>query len=81
MKVIVKRPLKPFKKRVCKQCNTPFLTKYDRKVFCNNRCKCEWHNTRERLRLAQNKMPTVDMVNEKWGEPDEVPHTTVSTSS
>lgn len=49
------KPLKPTEKRECKQCKRVFETKYDRKVFCNNRCKCEWHNVRERIRIEQGK--------------------------
>jgi hypothetical protein len=48
----------------CKQCNTPVETKYKRKMFCNNRCKCEWHNTRERIRLGNNNL--------KWNKEKEV---------
>lgn len=45
----------------CKYCGRDVKTNVNKKMFCNNRCKCSWHNERERNRIKDAKVDRAAM--------------------
>jgi predicted amidophosphoribosyltransferase len=55
---IVKVKQKPAHQVICKQCEKPFQTKYDRKIFCSRLCATAWHNYVNKYMMDEYKRMT-----------------------